>query len=98
MTRATSITTTPRLVSSTFSACRCVTRPRPSSKATHLTTCFRSARRKRPPNNQKWGSKFQKLTALFFSGGRMGASGWSYYVPYQGDVNKALQDLRQQVF
>ena len=28
----------------------------------------------------------------------MGASGWSYYVPYQADVNKALQDLRQKVF
>lgn len=28
----------------------------------------------------------------------MGASGWQYFVPYQEDVNQALQDLRQQVF
>jgi hypothetical protein len=28
----------------------------------------------------------------------MGASGWSYFVPYQPDINKALQELRQKVF
>lgn len=28
----------------------------------------------------------------------MGASGWAYYVPYQSDINKALQELRQEVF
>jgi hypothetical protein len=28
----------------------------------------------------------------------MGASAWSYYVPYQEDINQALQDLRQEVF
>jgi hypothetical protein len=28
----------------------------------------------------------------------MGASGWSYFVPYQADINQALQELRQQTF
>ncbi|GAA2394721.1 hypothetical protein [Dactylosporangium salmoneum] len=28
----------------------------------------------------------------------MGSSSWSYSVPYQGDVNAALQRLRQEVF
>lgn len=28
----------------------------------------------------------------------MGASGWDYYVPYQADLEAALQDLRRQVF
>jgi hypothetical protein len=28
----------------------------------------------------------------------MGASGWSYFVPYQTDISKALQDLREAVF
>jgi hypothetical protein len=28
----------------------------------------------------------------------MGASGWHYFVPYQPDLNKALQELRQRVF
>jgi hypothetical protein len=28
----------------------------------------------------------------------MGASGWSYFVPYQEDVNRALQELRQREF
>ena len=28
----------------------------------------------------------------------MGASGWQYFVPYQSDVQKALDDLRVQVF
>ncbi len=28
----------------------------------------------------------------------MGASSWSYFVPYQPDINKALQELRQRVF
>ncbi len=28
----------------------------------------------------------------------MGASGWSYFVPYQPDINKALKELRQKVF
>ncbi len=28
----------------------------------------------------------------------MGASGWSYFVPYQADIKKAFYDLRQQVF
>ncbi len=28
----------------------------------------------------------------------MGASGWSYFVPYQKDVGKALEELRQQEF
>src|SRR5579859_7243511 len=28
----------------------------------------------------------------------MGATGWSYLVPYQPDVNQALQQLREQVF
>jgi hypothetical protein len=28
----------------------------------------------------------------------MGASGWSYKVPFQSDINKALQELRQKVF
>lgn len=28
----------------------------------------------------------------------MGASEWEYYVPYQEDLNQALQELRQQVF
>ena len=28
----------------------------------------------------------------------MGASNWYYFVPYQSDINKALQELRQQVY
>jgi hypothetical protein len=28
----------------------------------------------------------------------MGASGWEYFVPYQQDINKALQELRQKAF
>lgn len=28
----------------------------------------------------------------------MGASGWSYIVPFQEDINQALQELRQQEF
>ena len=28
----------------------------------------------------------------------MGATGWSYFVPYQKNINKALQVLRRQVF
>ncbi len=28
----------------------------------------------------------------------MGASGWTYFVPYQLDINKALQELRQREF
>jgi len=28
----------------------------------------------------------------------MGASGWSYFVPYQPDIQKALQELREVVF
>ena len=28
----------------------------------------------------------------------MGASDWDYFVPYQSDINKALQELREQVF
>jgi len=28
----------------------------------------------------------------------MGATGWSYFVPYQEDIDHALQDLRDQVF
>ena len=28
----------------------------------------------------------------------MGASGWDYYVPYQEDLNAALQQLRREVF
>lgn len=28
----------------------------------------------------------------------MGASGWSYYVPYDPDLDRALQRLREQVF
>jgi hypothetical protein len=28
----------------------------------------------------------------------MGASGWKYYTPYQADISKALQELRQAVF
>ncbi len=28
----------------------------------------------------------------------MATSGWVYYVPYQQDIEKALQDLREQVF
>ncbi len=28
----------------------------------------------------------------------MGSSDWSYYVPYQPDLNAALQELRQRVF
>jgi len=28
----------------------------------------------------------------------MGASGWSYYTPYQQDIAQALQELRQKVF
>ncbi len=28
----------------------------------------------------------------------MGASGWHYFAPYQEDVSRALQDLRQEVF
>ena len=28
----------------------------------------------------------------------MGASGWRYFVPYQSDIKKALNDLREQVF
>ena len=28
----------------------------------------------------------------------MGASGWSYFVPYQEDVGKALEELRQREF
>ena|SRR5215207_4082950 len=28
----------------------------------------------------------------------MGASAWEYFVPYQKDLNQALQDLRQRVF
>jgi len=28
----------------------------------------------------------------------MGASNWAYFVPYQVDINKALQDLREDVF
>jgi hypothetical protein len=34
----------------------------------------------------------------FIEEGSMGASGWQYFVPYQVDLNQALQDLRQQVF
>jgi hypothetical protein len=28
----------------------------------------------------------------------MGASGWLYTVPYQEDISKALQELREEVF
>ncbi len=28
----------------------------------------------------------------------MGASGWSYFAPYQEDINAALQQFRRQVF
>jgi hypothetical protein len=28
----------------------------------------------------------------------MGATGWSYFVPYQEDIGHALQDLREEVF
>jgi hypothetical protein len=28
----------------------------------------------------------------------MGASGWSYFVPYQPDVGRALQSLREEIF
>ena len=28
----------------------------------------------------------------------MGASSWSYYIPYQQDIAQALQELRQRVF
>ncbi len=28
----------------------------------------------------------------------MGASGWSYFVPYQSDISKALKELREIVF
>jgi hypothetical protein len=28
----------------------------------------------------------------------MGASGWTYFVPYQADIPKALQQLREEVF
>jgi hypothetical protein len=28
----------------------------------------------------------------------MGASGWSYFVPYRAEINAALQELREQVF
>ena len=28
----------------------------------------------------------------------MGATDWSYFVPYQKDINKALQELRKEVF
>ncbi len=28
----------------------------------------------------------------------MGASGWGYFVPYQPDIEKALHELREQVF
>ena len=28
----------------------------------------------------------------------MGATGWTYFVPYQEDINKALQELREEVF
>src|SRR5258708_1950400 len=28
----------------------------------------------------------------------MGATGWSYFVPYQADAEQALQDLRKDVF
>jgi len=28
----------------------------------------------------------------------MGATGWSYFVPYQPDINKALKELGDQVF
>jgi hypothetical protein len=28
----------------------------------------------------------------------VGASGWSYFVPHQQDINKALQELRDEVF
>ena len=28
----------------------------------------------------------------------MGASSWAYHMPYQQDIGKALEDLRQQVF
>lgn len=28
----------------------------------------------------------------------MGASGWTYFVPYQSDINQALHDLHQAVF
>jgi hypothetical protein len=28
----------------------------------------------------------------------MGASGWTYFVPYQTDITKALQQLREEVF
>ena len=28
----------------------------------------------------------------------MGASGWQYFVPYQSDIKKALNDLREHVF
>src|SRR5579859_6346410 len=28
----------------------------------------------------------------------MGASGWSYFIPYQEDIAQALQDLRQKIF
>ncbi|GGZ32336.1 hypothetical protein GCM10010365_61390 [Streptomyces poonensis] len=30
--------------------------------------------------------------------GLMGASDWDYYVPYQEDLNAALQQLRREVF
>lgn len=28
----------------------------------------------------------------------MGASGWSYFIPYQNDIAQALQNLRQKIF
>jgi hypothetical protein len=28
----------------------------------------------------------------------MGASGWRYFVPYQPDIQQALQELREDVF
>ena len=28
----------------------------------------------------------------------MGASGWTYFVPYQADISEALQQLREEVF
>jgi len=28
----------------------------------------------------------------------MGASGWTYFVPYQSDISNALKELREQVF
>jgi hypothetical protein len=36
--------------------------------------------------------------SAFLSSAMAGASSWSYFVPYQKNINKALQELRQQVF